>query len=238
MLRENVHMLKEKYQPHVDKFGLCHPKAGTISQNGIRFTTEMAMALKLNHELTPKIRVQLENAILSCEMEPGLFRRHPTEWRQDQIGPDDYVYLGLFSAAIELNSGSIARRVVQYGRDHWWTFNNLQPGRFSKSAFLGRQQQLVCHLELCAGLESNWFRRAWLSQVFKIAARSEKDDQDAWCLTWAIDRSLEALQTQRLAKSRATWKAAYKRVWPEGYGALLRDYFAHDHPSCDALRGF
>src|SRR5690606_29605290 len=73
------------------------------------------------------------------------------------------------------------RRKIKYA------YNNLNPGGFTLSAWLGRQLPLIIHLKIAAQENINIFEKL----VWEIAVNSEKKKHDDWALTWAMCKVAE-----------------------------------------------
>jgi len=224
------------YREYRDSYGLVHPSPNTISHNGIRFTSEALVALKNQGELDSDTKNSFYLAIRACEIEPGLFRRHPTSHLLEQEGPDDYYALGLI--AYILDAQFIAQRVVNYGTRNKWNFNNVNPGKLTPSSFLGRQQQLVAHLYFASGLKPPLISKIWWLFVVCAALFNKKENQDGWILTWMLVKVSADVKCRLVQRARKSWIKKFKKVWPYGVGSVLGSYFNNpNHPSAKFLVG-
>lgn len=224
----------EAYRSRIDEHGLVQPDGGT-SHNGIRFTAEYVVALVRCDDQIPKEEAKrILTAIKSCQAEPGLYHRFPGAFTL-QEGPDDYVGLGLISYYLNTN---IADEILAYGKKTLprYNFNNINPGKFNKSAWLGRQGQLICHLYYGSTQDPPWYLRLWHRLAVLKSAFGEKDDQDNWVLTWMLVKIMPDGYLNNLVKM--IWINRFKKHHPKGIGQVLCDYFNQTtHPHSTYLDG-
>ena len=174
--------IREVSKKYTDPYGFIQPD-GKPSGNGLRYTSEYYLTLKRLNLLTEEDQFEFKRLIASCEVRPGLLERHPVAWKGSQQGPDDYIAVAHASKEI---APQIARRILSYGLTTGWVYNNVNPGKFTFKAWLGRQPQFVCHLFWCGGLEPGLIEKLWWSVTIIHASFKPKSDQDGWLLSWHL----------------------------------------------------
>jgi len=225
-----------EFKNYMDSYGLVHPEPNTISHNGIRFTVEYAAACARLGLLSTDVKNQIFLSIQACEKLPGLYQRHPIEHQRSQEGPDDYVAIGLLAKL--LGASFIAERLINYGKQNGFVFNNIHPGKFTLSSWLGRQPQLIAHWYFAAGKKAPLFHRmVWVATIL-MASRAKREDQDAWILSWMLVKASVDSSSFTVNVARRAWIKSFKKAWPGGVGEVLGDYFNNkDHPSAKYLIG-
>lgn len=112
-------MKKEEYLPYTDYLGLIQnltptaPEGSWTSGNGLLYSAEALLVLKMNEQLDPTICKQVADAVKKCELEPGLYCRHPVNYEQE--GPDDNIGLAVISHLTR--KPDIAQSILKYGRE-------------------------------------------------------------------------------------------------------------------------
>lgn len=135
--------IREDFASYVDGNKLLAPNpipAGTVrgSDNGVMYTSEYFMMLKMWDELTDEDVADYENRVTAC-ISSGMLNRAPNDL--DQEGPDDYY--GALNGCMELGITCIPRKLL-WSMCKRLGFMNNTGGKVTWSAFLARQPQLVC----------------------------------------------------------------------------------------------
>lgn len=164
--------------------GLIAPMPHGGSGNGVLYTAIAVLLLKANQCVSAsesanksKIINSYVDSIYKCFIEPGLLSRGAGSY--DQEGPDDYI------GACTLPTFAVA--ILKYGKSHWFNYNNVNPGKITKSSFMLRQPQLIAHMYYGAYRRPNIFLRLyWSLAVIYAALTTNKTDQDGWMLTWLL----------------------------------------------------
>lgn len=223
---KRVEFIKD-FNPFIDKYGLVTPD-GKPCGNGIRYTAECVVAAFDNKVLDSTMKMGIFDCITDCQLSPGLFKRHPEH--TDQEGPDDYIGLGTISHF--LGYKNIARSILKYGRTHKYfgvlkyVYNNVDPNKFSMSAWLGRMPQLICHLQFAAGEDPSLFKKIWWCGSVLNSLRVPSTDQDAFALTWHLVRVAEG-KSKLCDFIINIWRKRQKHNISE----ILSDYFNNQfHP--------
>ena len=215
----------DDYTPYTDEYGLIQNNAiGLLTGNGIRYTAEFVLALHIHHALEPIEKTRIALVLDACFRLPGLLNRVPNAntWQE---GPDDYVAMA--TAGVFLNT-NFAGLILNYGRNNGFVFNNINPGKFTFSSWLGRQRGLVTHWEFCAGESPGVIGQLFWGGGILLTLISPS--QDGFVLSWfqlivAKDKNWMTKLIYRL------WKWRLLKKYPNGIGGVLREYYGAMHPS-------
>lgn len=218
--------LRESIRAYMDRYGLVHPWAGRGSLNGLLYTSLYYVLLEEMDWLTPEDEEQFRLTVKRCEVEPGLYRRHPEN--NDQEAHDDYVALAAAAAMIEPD---IAKDILSYGRRRFYVYRNARDGGLH--AWLGRFPFIRAHLKWAAG-EEPWFWERWLWIGYvRWAARQEKQPYENWFLTWLMVQTARWSTVRRDVLEVCTdFERALSQRFPEsGMAQVLAEYFGDpSHP--------
>lgn len=236
--------------------------AGT-SGNGVLYTAQAIVAFHDNDELTQLDSLRFDSTLQACEKEPGLLMRAPAgkddqEGPDDYVGiglassyNDDgeqakrviaygqnrcITFDPLAEDAYKLKLSKIIFKVLMVlslGRGIRYVYNNSHPGKFTLSAWLGRQPALIAHLKIAAGVTPTLLERLFWCAGFWIAPK--KENHDGWILSWCRARSWR--KRGLLEKfSVWLWMRKFRKAWGNP-GDLLAAYFANpNHPNAVYLR--
>lgn len=210
--------------------------AGTVaSGNGI-LTTAQAVCLLSKIESKPfsYLMPRWHDGILKCELEPGLFDRHPLSI-EDQESIDDYVGLGLFSDTL---NRTIAQRILTRARTKPFMLWGLFPmsfylknekkddPAFDKRAALVRNLSLEAHLEFAAGEAPHPLLQ--LAHIYAIAFHTWKNEDEP-ILTWCL---YETAKTKSpLVSLAGVWfNRRLRRKYPGGMAEVFTIYYGENHP--------
>lgn len=237
--------------------------AGT-SGNGLLYTAQAVVAYHDNDDLTQLKALAFDTVFTMCEKQPGLMMRAPQgkddqEGPDDYVGcglfssyADDGelakrilsygdVRCITFDPLAEDASKRTLSKIVYYtlrilnlGRGIRYVYNNVDPGKFTLSSWLGRQPALIAHLKIAAGITPTLLERlVWCAGLWVAPS---KDNHDAWILSWCRVRSwrkrgiLEKLSVWM-------WERKFKKIWGNP-GDLLAAYFNNpNHPNAVYLKG-
>lgn len=215
--------LKEAYKPYTDPLGFIHPgypENHTPSQNALRWTSEAYILMFRQDELTESDIQTYAQLVRICYKEKGLLNRYPSN--NEQEGPDDYH--AVLAACKILNLPDLAKEILDYGRANYFNYNNQTPGKFTGSAFLGRQLGLVAGMYLASNQEPNFFLKLAFKIALQISARtSVVKNQDIKTLAYFL--ILTAKDYKPLEDSIKSWyDSLYKEV-PNGMQGVLSIYY-------------
>lgn len=215
-----------------DRLPTPAPCTGGIngSGNGLLYLSLLMIQLKRRGEFGPKEKEWWDSVILSCEVEPGLFKRGPHQ--PDQEAMDDLTMVALASKIL---NDHVAIDMVQYGRRHFppYVFNNVNPGklkftdgRWNTNAMLFRMLQLVAHLKWCASERPNFILRAYTAAV--IATSGKPGDQDSWLFSWALIQSSKG-ESWLCAWAAKRWQKRMLKEWGS-FQAVVAKCLRPNHP--------
>jgi len=228
------------YLPYKDQYGLVQNnnwgpdnKSAIGTGNGMRFTAEAVIAHYRASVYDSVVLGRFKRAIELLEREPGLLNRQP-RYIVDQDSHDNYI------AAISIANivgSNLAHRIYDYGKKHWFNYNNVNPGKFTFRSWLGRKLEFRAHLKMAIGKEPNIIEKLYWCIVIFIAAGSKFDDRDEWVLSWFLIFTAR-YQHGIMGIVRRYWIKKFKHKVPGGIGKVLSRYYADKgHPSIKWLQG-
>lgn len=248
--------IQDDFKNYTDQYGLVQPNPNGGSGNGLLYTAEAIVALFDKGALSQQNIDDFKKAYASCEKEPGLMMRSPIggPMNSDGEAPDDYVGCG--AASFFLNDG-LAERILKYGRGSpskygdtglWarilylvlskcglskipYNYNNVDPGVWTEWSWLGRQQNLICHLQFAAGETPPIWRRLWWCAAVFQATRAMKSEHDSWILSWLLIRTMNGRSWICKQVANYWWKKLLN-YYPQGMSSVFADYFGNpNHPT-------
>jgi len=193
---KDAEVLVKRVHECMDGHGLVQDHPGNVTGNGLCFTGEAAITLIQNGVASDVLVFRaMEDGILSCALAFGFYTRHPEKFSNDQIGPDDHVGLGSFSA---IWNATLAEDWIDFGERGWtlkdgktrWDYyypNELQyRDEFGWRAYHGKFLAMRCHMEWAARKEPSIGKKlAWAFSV--ITAKSKPGcEHDEWRLSWQL----------------------------------------------------
>jgi hypothetical protein len=228
-----VGLSNEVFKQYEDKYGLIHwcpvgADRAPSSGNGILTTCITYALLSLRKELDPITRMGVKQALKSCQVMPGLYRRSP-ENLQDYEAMDDYSGLALFAAIGD--RPILAAEVLEYGEAQGfpcYVYNNVVPGKWYSKVWLGRFPTVVANLEMAANRVPPVWRRLWWAGSLVYASFSKSTDQDAWMMGWISAQCYRSrLPDKRNYQGEKLmgwvvqlWWDAYEKKVPKGLGSI------------------
>ncbi len=195
------------------------------------------MLLKKRGELAEDDETEFFHTVLGCMPETGLLIRGPG-LEHDLEGPDDYY--GVAAGCKATDNRELAEWIIEYGWKHWGSFNNVEPGKWTRQSWLWRQPQLMfalyCAAEKRPLLWKPWtwwlYPHLWITALIIATScmpfLAAKTDWDA--------RRLSRLLVFTTADSwlcRAAgwiWKRRLYRDWPGGMKDVDAAYYQPGHP--------
>ena len=240
----------ENYQQYMDSQGLVQlSKDRSVTDNGIRWTTEAYMVLQKNNQLTSEIKSELVEAIEECEDQaaPGLF--HRSKDKRNQEGPDDYCALIAFSAM----SGhtDIAERVLTHGQQKFclkdidltgqpsqliflqkilgwlpirYNYNDIDQNKITQKSWLGRFPALICAMKYAAGKKPNLFEFIYFICSLIFSATRPKQDYDAKSLSFLLIAAVSG-KNWLIDIAIKYWKIKLIETYPNGMHDVWASYF-------------
>lgn len=220
-------MIREAYKDFTDSIDQVHPAKNPPvgrSQNGVRWTSEYMILLKRYEECTEEDISRYKAMVDKCMVEPGLLSRFPGSGEQE--GPDNYY--SLLGACVYLGITRLPREILEYGQKNNFIYNNINPGKFTGSAFMGRQLPLVACMYYASGKEPNAILKAALVVSLLLSANSSgMENQDAKALGY-----FQLLVVQGRSsfwdKIISYWFKKLHEEFPGGMKDVLKKYFNYD----------
>ncbi len=216
---------------YFDQYGLVTPSQNSpySSDNGLLYSSQAYILLKRHGEMKPEIESWFKRVVKSCEIEPGLFQRLPLKHgKTRQQGPDDYI--GLCAASQE-----IAERVWTYGKKHGFSYNNVEPGKWTLRSFIGRQPPFLAHVRRRTKRSIGFLYRLSEYVSAGLTAKEPMGKTSNRLLQQMIVDSI--VDVERVPKSKIT--IAMMTDWNRHFGPLYYEgsingpvtiYFGKEHP--------
>lgn len=229
MIKPDYQTVLEAYAHYLDPNGLVSSSssgvlnAAPISGNNIRFTCEYMKLLPPGSAEYYRVG----KALIDCQVELGLLARDKNNSLGQQSFDDTICALSVSKGA------AFPKNFVIYGKKHWWCFNNLNPGKWSWDAFLGRNPALIAQAYEAAG-KGNLLTKAIIALAGIFAAFSTS--QDGKMLSYMM---LDTLPPNSLRWIKMLWNYKLKKQYGDGMlGAVLHAYHIDKkHPSIKFYQG-
>lgn len=172
----------------------------------------------------------------STEVAPGLLDRYGKPGDKQQH--DDYI--GMLAASAVCDDGVFARRVVNHGKRHWWSWNN-QDGKWALWSFFVRQPGFWATAKAAAG--------KWLNPFDSTMAVGDL----LYCVLFGKGSSgllMNYLQYHTYVRNCCPFvhpglrlgcfifRKLYLRKFPKGIKESYSDYFGPDYPFAKLPDGF
>jgi hypothetical protein len=252
-------MLKDEMIAYTDKYGLIQPqKQPNESGNGLLYTSEYIVTLAKLGQLETDDKVKYLGAIMSSEVQPGLFKRNPEAFTNDIEAIDDYIGLAAGSKAA---NRLIAQRILKYGREHKFLLKDIISDYLNRSdssfhlplIFVSKLFGNIKVGYVYNNLEPNkansevWFGRfpqliaslKWAAgeeptlfekvyTALVIATSGNKNDTNTFILS---DLVVYCSQGSWLCRQVAKiWKWRLYKMYPNGMKDVYKQYFGADYP--------
>jgi len=240
------------YDQYTNEWYLVHPPESTVSGNGLRYTGEKIIALVRHNALNEEERQQLITAYSSCELEPGLVMRTPDnafglEGPDDTVAAltaGFYLKNGFPQRFLHRGRTKLANRVTQvglnpkkalhskllfyvlktlcFGKGVTYNYNNLSPGGFNVSSWMGRQTQLIAHARFATGGEDppSGFQKLYWCISLLWSTRADKLNWDAWVLSLHMVKVAKG-QSWICDLARKYWIKKFKEKCPRGAAEVV-----------------
>jgi len=213
--------IRQDFQQLIGDFGLYVPRPGdSSSDNGALFTTEYYLILQRLNLLSSEDKDRYHALMSQCLTLGGLPLRKPGDNSLD--GPDNMIALAVGSKAF---SCDFAERIIKYGKTTFphYVYNQPNPGKFTFSAWLGRQVGLIGFVKMCAGQKANIIERLALYVGFYITSRLPKESTSDKLLAHIMIEQLPNTIGARFVKRQ--WNSYIKKMYG-GVGGLTAIYFS------------
>lgn len=222
--------IREDFKEYADSDGMLtpnfHPPVNSTG-NGLLYTAEEMITLHELKLLTLEDQRAWDEIVKSCLVDGGMLKRNKYK-NNEQNSHDDYT--GVLTACYLLDSDFFTRNIYQYGKEHWWNFNNVNPGKFTGASWLGRFPALIAHMYWCAGKTPNLFLRLYTALATIVSSSSDRKNHDNWMLTYLrILVNNDKCWINRLA-NKVFMKKLFQH-YPDGFRQIFKEYCVNpQHP--------
>jgi hypothetical protein len=214
---------------------LVAPSLGGFSNNGVLYTSEyLTILMQMNQLDSAELNTQFAKLIACQPSAPGLLQRHPDN-AGGQEGPDDYYGYAAACKAYRLTTGDskYSDQVLSYGFAHYGSFNNMNPGVWTKDSFLWRQPQLIAAF-LGAGGKApawSWPFYLWAAIAIFVSCRNvPTGNTDARFLSWLLIYAVSDQSWLCRWAAKGWFERLEKDYGPNGMNACCKIYFQAGHP--------
>lgn len=228
--------LKDEIANWTDSDGLVtpnyRPQTKDETGNGILYTSIAHCLMVMRGELRDTYDYNMFYCVMrSCQvpdarprrLKPvpnvisGLFHRSPNKTQELQ-GDDDYIGV---CAASKLMDAPFAREILKYGRKHRWSFNNLEPGKWTPRTWFGRKPQFVAHVMFSAcQMPPLYLRLLWCASLL-LSGLSRSST--GWMLSWLMTISAEGISPM-CDQAISLWRCLLRRSKFKSMKGVLRDH--------------
>jgi hypothetical protein len=260
----NTPLLPE-FQAWTDVYGMIvdNPN-GDTSGNGSLYTAHYVAGLAARALMTKQEKERLIQVYKNNMIIPGLFARAPSKL-SDRQAHDDLFGIISADKILNPETRDFTKQIYNYGKntycngvdelDHeqllinvstynWlnrifgkvrWVWNNVNPGRFHLSSWLGRRPELIATMQMTLKEDVNpFFWLYWAGIMLWTAYAPNKKDHDGYILKYHSALACEGygLVTDWICKKL---RLAVKRDFGD-FGQLLGEYFNKPHPLVKLLK--
>jgi hypothetical protein len=195
------------------------------SGNGVCYTGEYIAILKARGEPSLLVNALAIQALWKC-WNTGPLSRGPGQFDTESV--DDYY--GLAATQFWM----LNKTALDYGFQHWGSFNNIFPYSWTFTFFLWRQPQLLYAMACSAGVIRNpvyWPFGVYTALVIATACVfGAKTDWDSWRLTWLLIQTVSPHSCLCRQAAKLWWRRLRKAFGNEGMRAVYAGYFGPQHP--------
>lgn len=242
--------LKEAIKPFTDQYGLVHPNGSAESLNGLSYTAEYYVLLKLRGELTSQDMERYETTVKLLKTN-DTWNLHRFPGNKDQQAWDDYA--NTLAACSALGNPIWGYELSHTIYNQFFYMNNEiymregatqfrhPDGRWNVSAFIGRFPQIHFVTALAAGKKPNALvQLLWTIRVLNTLNKLRKgtSSADGSRITWM---EIVAYKLNQRFKSRlCDWVVSRWNNYFQTTGRTLADtqgdYFRDNHPFNEAFK--
>jgi len=133
----------------------------------------------------------------------------------------------------------LAEMVIDYGWQHFGSFNDREPGKWTFASWLWRQPQLMFALYCAAGRHPKWYNPlSWWLYPFEVYTAliiatscmfSAPTDWDARRLSWLLIQTVSPVSFLcRLAAK--IWTHRLNATYTDGMRSVAAGYYQQGHP--------
>lgn len=241
--------LKAKLLPLIDRHGLLHDTVDHITGNGLLYSAHLLLGLWQNNLQWEEWEARLPSAITKCEIEPGFFHRHPTEYHDDQQGPDDYIGIaslcsllgpfGFFKASQVVGFGWKGFLIPNFIIRLWFYFpNEIQyRTKFGSRAWLIKFPAVFTAFYQVARRSVFFpFQIYWAASVLLGDILDRKHKHDPWILNWHLVNTCVRFSPNWFEVCTIKlWLWRLRKRWPGGIAQCIEESFQYRHPVCELV---
>ena len=230
--------------------------AGPANDNGLLYTAEACVIMQLRN--VPYNRTQIAAGVKAAQVVPGLYNHSPVN-HKDTEAQDDYIGLGALAGVCGFHD--VARDILNYGtggaqasgpaallldggnftslsneikqcKTVPYNYNNIAPGVFSWTTWMGKYPAMITHWKLGAGDRPTPSEFGVWSAELIYSGKENKPDQDHWLQSWLMVLTYEMSQYHSTVADFAVdqwWKMLHAR-YPGGIKQTMTDYLAAGAP--------
>jgi hypothetical protein len=181
--------VKDHYTGNFKEITIDREPTPFSTGNGISYRSIYTIVVCLNQKQDAQDLEYFRACLKSCQAwEQGSYFRTP-ESKTILNSIDDHFYAAAASFMIECDR-SIARSILQYGRDHEFHWNCINPGVQSISSWLGRFFWFRSFLKLCASEPLQIVDAIELAASLAILPAS--DDASGLMMAWVRARLMKS----------------------------------------------
>lgn len=193
--------------------------------NALGYAAHYYSILSRNGLVEDTDRFKLQNAVNAYWKESGLLNRKPNDpWYQ---AFDDYEFV--CHAAHMIGLTQIPEQIVQYGRKHWWYFNNTPDQTLRGKNFFGRLPNFVAHVKICSGRKPNLFERLYWCLGLYMGANKDYTNCSGKVREFMYIQNYErsGFKCWFMDKAVISWRNRMNKIYPSlQMGEVLTVYFS------------
>jgi hypothetical protein len=163
-------------------------------------------------------KIDYNDFVAASKIKDGLYCRFPgrvTDISQDEI-------YGMSST-----SSLLSMSVSDWGSDHWYSYNLVEPEKFTFDTFLGRFPCFTAYMKAAAG-KFMWFWQVYWFFGFIASAWTNETETSGKLLAYL---QIPVMQKTLVGKvAIPIWKWKMKRTYPNGLCEVCKIYFPAGHP--------
>jgi hypothetical protein len=242
------------------------------SGNGLLYTAEACVIMQLSKVSYDRKKIADGVRDSQVKSKPGLFNRGPTKLN-DLEDHDDYIGLGALSNICGFRD--VARAILSYGRGSDqssgasalrsdcsdfgfarvqlnqcktvpYNYNNVEPGKFCWSTWMGKSPDIITHLKLAAGERPTQEELSvWAAVLIYNGqmATLKKDEKTPWLLSWLMVLTYQLAQYHSTTADYAAvewWKLLHARFPDGGIKQAMTEYLSEGakHPLAKHIENF
>ena len=146
--------LREDIKPYIDIHGFVRSARGTGSTDNGPLWTSMFYLMVPDIQGTDSYNFSKLIDQTQVPNYPGLYSKAPGIFKNNSV--DNLIAVAAASKRLDTPHRF---EILNHGRKHNYVWNNIDPLKFSFSAWLGRMPGFIAHLQFCCGETPSLFNR-------------------------------------------------------------------------------